>query len=92
MEAGQGLKGLYPPIANADYAKTHFKSIPCIIKNGLKGTIAVNGKVYNEEMVAIKELGEVEIANIMNFMNYTWQMEQEYFSPENVKTVLQNCK
>ena len=92
MEAGQGLKGLYPPLANADFPIDHYTEIPCYIRNGMNYPIVVNGKTYENEMQPIKELGPVEIANVMNFMNFTWEMKQEYISPDQVKTALLKCK
>ena len=36
MEEGQGLRGLFPPIAGSDYLEKHFDQLPCIIKNGME--------------------------------------------------------
>ena len=92
MENGQGLGELYPPLAGADYLKNHFDEVPCIIQNGMKGPVLVNGVTYDMEMLPIPQLGEVEISNIMNFMNHEWELQQAFTNPTEVKERLNSCK
>ena len=40
---GLGLAQLYPPLKNSSYFKVNYAKLPCIIRNGLKGPITVNG-------------------------------------------------
>jgi len=72
MEDGTGLGKVLPPIADSDYLQTNFAQLPCIIRHGLKDTILVNGNEYAQPMVGIKLLNEVEISNIINYINYKW--------------------
>ncbi|MEO1515141.1 MAG: cytochrome c [Bacteroidota bacterium] len=92
MEEGQGLKGLFPPIAGADYLEEHFEELPCIIRYGLEGEIVVNGRSYNQPMLAIKNINEIEIANIMNFINREWRNVDDFVSPEQVRQQLSKCQ
>ena len=46
QDNGQGLAGLYPPIAGSDFLKDNKNLILCSMRNGLKDTIVVNGKTY----------------------------------------------
>ncbi len=89
MEDGSGLKMLIPPLAGSDYLKNNQESIPCILKNGLKGPISVNGKIYDTEMVGIESLNDVQINNIINYINHAWGNN---FGQSNVKVVDERLK
>ena len=68
---GEGLKGTFPPLAKADYLmKTPNKAIASI-KYGLKGKIVVNGVVY-DGMMPSPNLGNDEIADVMNYILNSW--------------------
>ena len=68
---GEGLKGTFPPLANADYLiKTPNKAIASI-KFGLKGKIVVNGVTY-DGMMPPPGLGNDEIADVMNYILNSW--------------------
>lgn len=91
MEDGAGLKMLIPPLANSDFLEKNQENLPCILKNGIKGPILVNGKTYNTEMVGIKSLNDVQINNIINFINHAWGND---YGDSNVKVVeerLESC-
>ncbi|MEM9920378.1 MAG: cytochrome c [Bacteroidota bacterium] len=92
MEEGQGLKGLFPPIAGSDYLEANIDQLSCIIKNGLVGEIVVNGRTYDQPMLAIKDINDIEIANLINFINYKWRNVETYISPEDVRTQLEECQ
>lgn len=72
MADGSGLKGLIPPLAGADYLQKYPEKIPCIIRNGIKGEMTVNGQVYDTEMAGIERLTEFEITNIINYIHTSW--------------------
>lgn len=91
MEDGQGLRSLIPPLANADYLTKYKETIPCIIRKGLKGPIVVNGKTYSQEMVAIPHLNDVEINNIINYINHAWGNNIEDSNIKEVQSSLENC-
>lgn len=92
METGEGLKGLIPPLAAADYLKNNQDQLACIIRHGMQGEIRVNGKTYDEMMLAVPELNDFEITNVINYINTSWGNNIEYMSIERVKTQLENCK
>lgn len=72
MEDGSGLGKVLPPIADSDYLQNNYTQLPCIIRHGLKDTILVNGNEYTQAMEGIKLLSEVEMSNIINYINYKW--------------------
>ena len=92
METGEGLRGLYPPLAQSDYLTNHREKLPCIIRNGIEGPIIVNGKTYNQPMVAVPDLNETEIHNLLNYISQAWENELPYFSPKEIEKALNQCK
>lgn len=91
MEDGTGLKGLIPPLANADFLRDHQDQIACIIKKGIKGAISVNGKIYDTEMAGIPELNDIKINNIINYINHAWGNDYGLSNVEIVKSRLEIC-
>jgi len=91
QENGEALLGLIPPLKNSDYLEQHQAELPCIIRNGLKGEIVVNGLPYNHEMPGNKTFSQIEIANIINFVNNSWGNNYGYVSYDEVKETLEKC-
>lgn len=92
LESGQGLKSLYPALAQSDYLEKYNESVPCIIRKGLEGEIIVNGKDYNNPMPAMPKISAFEITNIINFINHSWGNELPYVKFVDVKAKLEECK
>ncbi len=67
---GQGVEGVYPPLAKADYLKNIEQSIKAI-KYGLQGEIEVNGVRYNNRM-AYQGLDDEEVADVLNYILREW--------------------
>ncbi len=89
---GEGLRNLYPPLADADYLKLHRSELSCIIKNGMTHPIVVNGKNFHMPMPAADKLNAVEIHNILNYICNSWDNEMEYFTPKEVESQLKKCQ
>ena len=92
MVDGKGLRGLIPPLANSDYLSNYKEQIPCIIKNGIEGEIIVNDTTYNTEMAGIPELSDVQINNIINYINFAWNNGLEASNIKDVKRYLEQCR
>jgi mono/diheme cytochrome c family protein len=92
LDDGQGLRGLMPPLAGSDYLRANFDDLPCIIRNGIRGPLTVNGKVYNENMGGFPKLTEAEIANIVNYISQKWGDKDAYISEREVREVLLTCE
>lgn len=91
-DEGQGLRKLYPPIANADYLKLYRDELSCLIKNGITTPIMVNGIDYHMPMPPNPQLNAVEIHNILNFICNSWGNDLGYFTPNEVENQLKNCQ
>ncbi len=87
---GEGLKSLYPPLANSDYLKANLANVPCIIKNGLEESINVNNKIYKEKMFPIEHLNDVEMTNIINYILHEFN-NAPIINNAFVKESLENC-
>ena len=92
MDDGNGLKSLYPTLSNSDYLNENIEQLACIIKNGIRGKIKVNGVEFSEEMAGNKRLNDVDIANIINYVMQEFNEQPSYFiSPSQVNKKLEQC-
>ena len=89
---GQGLGALYPPLANSDWLKNNQGLAACAIRYGLEGEIVVNDTIYNQPMLAIIDLSEVQIVNIINYINQAWGNDYGTITVQEVKTALEECR
>jgi mono/diheme cytochrome c family protein len=88
---GEGLRGLIPPLKNSDYIKNNQDKLPCLIYEGQKDTIVVNGKTYSQAMPGITKLTEFEITNVLNFINTEWNNLPKV-EHTHIKELLSKCK
>ncbi len=93
IETGEGLKGLIPPLAKADYLQNHRGELACIIRNGLKGDVVVNGITYNQQvMLPNTQLNDFEITNVLNYVQTAWGNEQkQVVTLDEVRAALAKC-
>ena len=92
QENGQGLAGLYPPIAGSDYLIKNKESILCSMRNGLQDTIVVNGKSYHQPMPANTQLQALDVAEIATYIYNEWGNEKVITDVKTVGKVLEKCK
>ncbi|HLP94978.1 MAG TPA: cytochrome c [Saprospiraceae bacterium] len=91
MDNGVGLGALMPPLAGSDYLSSHRQSLPCIIRHGLQDTIQVNGRVYAEQMPGNKNLSEIQITNVLNYVLQSWGNKITPYTLEEVQQALDQC-
>lgn len=87
---GSGLGLLYPPIKESDYMANQ-RDVICLMKNGKKGSIIVNGKVYNQEMPANPALTNLEVAEIATFIYNSWSFKEGLMDVRRISNVLDSC-
>lgn len=92
MDNGEGLGGLIPPLAGADYLEKNREILPCVLRYGLKDTILVNGRTYAEAMPGVATLSDIHIANILNYVNHAWGNRNEPYRLEEVQQMLAKCR
>lgn len=71
-EDGIGLKEMIPPLANSDWLRENQDRLACIIKYGMHEKIMVNNREYDIEMLGATKIQDIEITNIINYMNTSW--------------------
>lgn len=69
---GQGIEGVFPPLAGSDLLAGTPKRAIGIALNGLSGAVTVNGKTYNSVMPPMSQLNDDEIANILAYVTHAW--------------------
>jgi cytochrome c551 len=92
QENGQGLAGLYPPIAGSDFLKKNKELVLCSMRNGLKDTIVVNGKTYRQPMPANTQLQALDVAEIATYIYNEWGNEKVITDVKSVQKTLEGCK
>ena len=91
-ENGEGLGALIPPLKEADYLRKNKSQLTCIIRNGLKDTIRVNGKTYTSQMPAQTQLAPIEIAEVITYITNSFGNKQGIYHTEKVDSDLGSCR
>jgi mono/diheme cytochrome c family protein len=91
QQDGKGMSNLYPPLEGS-IALADKVLIACIVRNGMKGDITVNGQIFNRPMPPNQKLTEIEIAEIVSYVTMKWGKDSAYTKIETVRADLANCK
>jgi len=84
---GEGLSGVFPPLAKSDYiAADPGRAISTVLR-GLSGKVTVNGKEYNSVMPPMNQLNDDEVANILTYVLNSWGNAGGRISADEVKKV-----
>lgn len=70
----------------------HFEEVICIMRNGVRGELLVNGKKYNKEMKGIPSLTELEIAEIATYIYNSWEHQRGIIEIPIVESALKKCE
>ncbi len=87
---GQGLAGVFPPLARSDYLMKLAKAsdrtpLISIVLKGLSGKITVNGKEYNNVMTSVSGLSDEDLASVLTYVTNSWGNSAPHFSAAEVK-------
>ncbi len=82
LDNGEGVSGVFPPLANSDYLLNNIEMSIRGLKYGLSGPIVVNGEEYDGVMQN-QGLDNLEIADVMNFILNNWGNESKEIITEN---------
>jgi mono/diheme cytochrome c family protein len=85
MYGGEGISGLYPPLAATTYVLENIPRSINVILNGQKGEIEVNGVKYNTEMPAQGYLTDRQIADVLNYVLNSWGSKGDMVTEGQVK-------
>jgi nitrite reductase (NO-forming) len=69
---GQGMAGVFPPLAKSDYIAADRKRLTSVMLHGLQGPVTVNGKEYNSIMPPMSQLTDDEVAQLATYVLNSW--------------------
>ncbi|WP_185217732.1 copper-containing nitrite reductase [Sphingobacterium mizutaii] len=81
---GQGIKGVFPPLAKSDFLNNNKEKAIDAVLFGLKGEITVNGEKYNSVMPG-QALSDQEVADVLNYVYNNWDNNKTFVTPINVR-------
>lgn len=84
MEQGEGMEGIYPPLAKSDYLMADKKRSIQQILYGVTGEIKVKGKVYNMDMSGV-ELSDKELSDVLNYVRNSFGNKGDAVTPDQVR-------
>jgi mono/diheme cytochrome c family protein len=84
---GNGVPGMYPPLANSDWVEGDKTRIIESIIFGLEGPIEVNGETYNNAMPAMDYLTDEEVATILTYVRSNFGNDASAITIEEVAKV-----
>jgi len=83
---GQGLPGIFPPLAASDYLLADRERAIRTVIEGKQGEIEVNGKKYNQVMTP-QNLTDDEIASVLTFVMNSWGNKAKMVTAEEVAKI-----
>jgi mono/diheme cytochrome c family protein len=85
-EAGEGVEGVYPPLAKSDYLMADNKKSAQGILYGLNGPIKVNSVSYDAEM-PLFDLNDQKLSDLLNYIRNSWGNKGGAVKPEDLKAM-----
>ena len=86
MESGEGIEGVYPPLAKSDYLMADKnRSIQQILEGSI-GAMTVNGVKYNGFMTPFN-LSDQEISDVLNYVRNSWNNKGEPVTATEVRAM-----
>ena len=85
---GQGLPGIFPPLAGSDFLKADKERAIHAVAKGLSGPITVNGKTYNNIMPP-QDFNDEQLADALTYVMNSWGNDFGTVSAADVKRIRQ---
>jgi mono/diheme cytochrome c family protein len=70
--SGLGQEGLAPPLVDSEWVIGSEQKLVRIVLHGLRGAIAVKGKVYELDMPPLAVLEDEQIASLLTYVRREW--------------------
>ena len=85
---GQGIPGVFPPLAGSDWAQGSEERIIRIVLHGLNGKVTVSGKDFENAMASLGgTLKDEQIANVLTYVRQEWGNKAPAVSAETVAKI-----
>jgi mono/diheme cytochrome c family protein len=92
---GQGLPGVYPPLAGSEWVLGSEQRLIRVLLHGLNGPIQVKGNTYNQPMPAFGKVPgggynwpNERIAHVLSYIRHEWGNNASFITTEQVAEVL----
>lgn len=69
---GEGLPGVYPPLAGSDHLNPEPENLVNIVLKGQNKTYTANGNEYSVPMESFAYLSDKEVADVLNYIGNSW--------------------
>jgi len=86
MAGGEGLEGVFPPLAKTDYLNDKNRLVKIILL-GVRGSMKINGVEYNGEMLGYN-YNDQEVSDILNYIRNSWGNKGEPILPTEIQPAL----
>lgn len=86
MAEGEGLSGVFPPLAKTDYLKDKNRLVKIVLL-GARGPMKVNGVDYNGEKAGFS-LTDEQVSDVLNYIRNSWGNKGEPVRPAEVQPAL----
>ncbi len=85
---GQGIPGVYPPLAGSDWAQGPEERVIRIVLHGLSGPVKVSGKDFSNVMTPFGSLlKDEQIAQVLTYVRQEWSNNAPAVAPEAVAKI-----
>ena len=88
MPQGEGIAGVFPPVAKSDYLNDKNKLIKTILL-GVRGPMKVNGVEYDGEMAPVS-LTDEQASDVVNYIRNSWGQKATPVLPGEIKPALKS--
>lgn len=92
---GQGVAGVYPPLAGSDWVQGNEERVIRVLLHGLSGPLNVHGQTYNGAMPAFGRVqgggynwSEERIAQVLTYIRQEWGNQAEPVTKDKVTEIL----
>jgi nitrite reductase (NO-forming) len=81
---GEGLQGVFPPLAKSDFLAADPRRAMSIVTHGLSGKIKVRDHEYDSVMPPMSQLTDAEVASVLTYVMNSWGNPGGRFSADEV--------
>lgn len=81
---GQGIAGLYPPLAQSEWVLEDKERLLDVLLNGLYGPIKVRGKSYDHQMPPYRFLSDQQLADVLTYIRQSFGNNADPVAPEEI--------
>lgn len=89
MAEGEGLEGIFPPLAKTDYLNDKNRLIKVTVL-GVRGPMKINGVDYNGEMTGF-DLNNEQVADVLNYIRNSWGNKGVAILPAEIQPALKTA-